>query len=395
MNDEILLIQLRDCFTGGYTLPQFCIDNGIKKPLFVAEKKFWSFIWEVYVQFRYDKRITAQFIFFDLPSVELNFSVHNILGALKIKNISELTPVDFDVIIFLTTKRIIQFNNVIYLDMLTGYFIRRTYCEIPLLNFLQRHPKVHIIVTNVPRITLRNNSAEWERRRHQTTIHQIRQNILAGKNFDTPYDFLGYTNQELLDLLNMTDAADNFDGSTSLKDCDNPLISVSNGKRVTFNQPEKFLNKIYFMGTCTFFGIGTPFDKTLESYLQALLNDNNLPYRVENESQFFPGRYQDIFYNLNNLNPAPGDIVFLCLQDLQATFVPSFDISNIFDDRTDRDKIFADSSHITELGYKILAEKFFALLTKNNFFRDVEFTYHNPPPFITDMVYLRNSNKAA
>ena len=41
--DEQFLIQLRDCFTGGYTFPQFCIDNDIKKPLFVAEGKFWQF----------------------------------------------------------------------------------------------------------------------------------------------------------------------------------------------------------------------------------------------------------------------------------------------------------------------------------------------------------------
>ncbi len=32
MNDEQLLIQLRDCFTAGYTLPQFCIDNGLNFP---------------------------------------------------------------------------------------------------------------------------------------------------------------------------------------------------------------------------------------------------------------------------------------------------------------------------------------------------------------------------
>ena len=36
MNEDILIIQLRDCFTAGYTFPQFCIDNNIKKPLFIA-----------------------------------------------------------------------------------------------------------------------------------------------------------------------------------------------------------------------------------------------------------------------------------------------------------------------------------------------------------------------
>ena len=72
MNDEIFLIQLRDCFTGGYTLPQFCIDNGIKKPLFVAEKKFWQFVWEIYVQFHYDKRLTAQFSFIDAGNITMH-----------------------------------------------------------------------------------------------------------------------------------------------------------------------------------------------------------------------------------------------------------------------------------------------------------------------------------
>lgn len=38
--DETYIIRLRDCFTGGYTLPQFCLDNGIQKPLFVAEENF-------------------------------------------------------------------------------------------------------------------------------------------------------------------------------------------------------------------------------------------------------------------------------------------------------------------------------------------------------------------
>jgi len=36
MNEDLFIIRLRDCFTAVYTFPQFCIDNNIKKPLFVA-----------------------------------------------------------------------------------------------------------------------------------------------------------------------------------------------------------------------------------------------------------------------------------------------------------------------------------------------------------------------
>lgn len=106
MNDEKLLIQLRDCFTGGYTLPQFCIDNGIHRPLFVAEAKFWQFFWEIYVQFSFDKRMSAQFCFLDAPSGEINFSVHSILFPLQFKNISEINSADLDAVIVLTTNKI-------------------------------------------------------------------------------------------------------------------------------------------------------------------------------------------------------------------------------------------------------------------------------------------------
>ena len=44
---EQLVIQLQDCFTAGYTLPQFCIDNGIKKPLIVGVNESQiNFMWE-------------------------------------------------------------------------------------------------------------------------------------------------------------------------------------------------------------------------------------------------------------------------------------------------------------------------------------------------------------
>ena len=62
MNDEIFLIQLRDCFYAGYQMPQFCIDNNIKKPLFVAhDENYQDLLWEIYFQFQYDKRMNAEF----------------------------------------------------------------------------------------------------------------------------------------------------------------------------------------------------------------------------------------------------------------------------------------------------------------------------------------------
>ena len=147
MNDDILIVQLRDCFTAGYTFPQFCIDNNIKKPLFVAvDERRADFIWEIYVQFKYDLRMDAQFAFIGRGIPPINFSVAGILGELEIKNLVEFNLNQFDKIIFLTIGRLnVPMDKIIYLDQLTNYFISRTYVEIPLLHFLKQHKDIKLM----------------------------------------------------------------------------------------------------------------------------------------------------------------------------------------------------------------------------------------------------------
>ena len=388
---------MRDCFTAGYTLPQFCIDNGFKKPLFVAEKKFWQLVWEIYVQFHYDKRLNARFSFLDADNIAICLPAHaGIIDNLEIKNISTVNPADFDAIIFLTTKRF-NLPKAIYLNELTVYFIRKAYVEIPLLSFLQRHPQVKLFLTNYPSIYRYKDGAEFTSQ--LLGVEEFTECLRADKsgNIKTTLDKFGYTNAQVLEISEPPEVMTKSDGSTAMiDDATKPLHNIQNGKRVTADQPEKFLNRIYFVGQCIYFGVYAPFDKTIESYLQQMLNENNLPYRVENESQFCFGRTQDTFYNLNNLNPAPGDIIFVVIENQSSTgAIPYFDVNGAFDPPHDFREVFCVQGHINELGYKLLAEKFFKFLTANNFFRDVEFSYHMPPPAITDTAYHRNLNRAA
>ena len=75
--------------------------------------------------------------------------------------------------------------------------------------------------------------------------------------------------------------------------------------------------------------------------------------------------------------------------------LPIFDISHAFDPPIDYREIFVEKNHINEIGYKILAEKYFKFLTENNFFRDKEFIYPPPVNQFTATVYRRNSSRAA
>ena len=398
-NDEKILIKLRDCFTGGYTLPQYCIDNDIKKPLFVSEKKFELFIWEIYVQFRYDKRLTAQFSFIDNPDANLNYSAYSTVGPLKAKNFSEELIKDFDrVIVLSSNKNLLKSEKVIYLDELLDNFLRKTYYEIPLLNFLQRYPKVKLFVTKFPdQIKQYEGGAEFEKK--LPTTSGLRNILIANQNgtVETMLDKLGYTNKEVLELVEAPRIVKNPDGTTPLQDKpERVLHKIIGGKMVTAYQPETYLNKIYFVGSCYEFGINAPFEKTVESYLQKILNENNLPYRVQNEGQHYFGRRQDIFYNLNALTPAPDDIIFIWLGNFLLKNLQGLDLSDAFAPPHDYREIFVEKNHGNEIGYKILAEKYFKFLTENNFFRDKEFNYPTPPPpHIIEMDSHRSSNKVA
>ena len=57
--NQLKCIQLRDCFYASYSMPQYCIDSGIKNPMIASYDP--ECLWELYVQFRYDKRIMPKF----------------------------------------------------------------------------------------------------------------------------------------------------------------------------------------------------------------------------------------------------------------------------------------------------------------------------------------------
>ena len=387
--DEKTIVQLRDCFTAGYTLPQYCIDNGIKKPLFVAEKNFELFAWQIYVQFCYDKRLTAQFSFFDAV-LKVNYSATNHIRAMKNQMFSDSLLKACDKIFVLSSdKSKVTSDKAIYLDELTNYFIIKTYFEIPLLHFLQLNPKVKLIVTNFPgQIKQYEGGAAFEK--SLPTTSGLRDLLVANPsgNVKTQLDRLGYTNKEVLELVEVPKIEKKPDGTTPLRDTvDKFLHPIRDGRHITAYQPEHFQNRIWFVGSCHQYGINAPFDKTTESFLQKMLNDANLPYRVENAGQHYWGRRQDLFYNLNKIKFEPNDIIFVWHAGLLTRSLPFIDLSNAFAPPHDYREIFIEKEHGNELGYKILAERYFKFLTENNFFHDVEQNYNAPPPALSQIWY--------
>lgn len=381
---EWLYGQLRDCFSGGYMLPHYCLEHGIENLLILGNKPEW--LWEIYVQFRYDNRITASVASFASEEMMVNISPACALGGLLIPSLAKVDVSSVDAIFVLEPKEkcpieiegIFTGKKVFYLDYLVGVFIQHVYAELPLYHFLRSNPGVKVVVLDVPFINM-NNLSEYERKIiAEGSIHHLRNKLLTrgDKVIPTRFDRFGYSNEEVLKLLDLTGVEKQADGTTELVDNTEPLLGVVNGRRKTSGQPLEYRNTIYFMGTCTYYGIGAPYDKTVESYLQGFINENGEPFRVVNASQFYAGRYQDIFYNLNALPTVSGDIIFVCLQCLHAEGLPFFSALHLFDRPHDYGEVFADDSHLNEHGYKILAEKIHEDLVTHNFYHDYE--YHLP-----------------
>ena len=387
MDDDIFFIQLHDCFTAGYTLPQFCIDNNIKQPLFIAiDERRSYFMWEIYTQFKYDRRINPKFTLFNGKTGSINFSAGSLLPPTILENIADINLVEHDKIFVLGVTRINDISNAIYIDRLTDYFISKTYVEVSLLHFLQRHPRVKLIVTNFPKQPKIDDENFLKK---FYNIIELRYKLDHDKsgNVPTHFDKLGYNNEDVAALIKTVPIFNtNLGGAAYMQEDSNPIVNIKNNQRMTAYQPENFINKIYFVGSCHQYGINAPFDKTIPSYLQKMLNEHNLPYRVENMSQRYFYRYQEIFYNLCKLAPKPNDIIFVYVNDIEPCKLPFFDVSNAFADY-DYKKIWVIKEHVNEIGYKILAEKYFEFLTKNSFFKNVKFEYPPPPPAASSLRY--------
>ena len=164
-NEEKYFAQLRDCFNAGYQFPQFCIDNNIKKPLFVGvDESQKTFLWELHAQFKYDRRINATFALMTGELLNFRATFPNILiPAMYAKNFSEMNLTNFDKVIILKDGVSSDKKNI-YLKQLNDYFFKRVHLEIPLLDFAQKNPGVKVIHIGRPILWYNKNLSETEKK---------------------------------------------------------------------------------------------------------------------------------------------------------------------------------------------------------------------------------------
>lgn len=347
------------CFNAGYNIPQFCMDNDYKHPLIVSDSA--ELLFDIYTQFTFCKNMNAEFrIVGEKKVVESCIKV--VEKDVVLRSVFEQYNENADVIILLAESveklpkiKVVSFDEL--LKRMCTYF----FAERPIYDYIKRNPGIKVITYTHPVLIINDYNTEHE------------QEIVKSDRKKASLVNLGYSEAEASRLLDMPRAKTDYRGCTLFEDSEDELFNVKNGRRQTAYQPEEYENTIWCLGTCVCVGYAAPYDKTMESYLQELLNKNQKNYRVENASQFYNGRYQDIYYVLNALPVKQGDIVLICADNIQVRDVPCFYAKNLFKRPHNYGEVYIDKWHVTEKGYEIIASKFYEFLEENQWFEEYDY----------------------
>lgn len=161
MNEKIQLLsdydsdilRLRDCFTAGYNMVNYCDDTNTKSPIIISDNP--NILWEIRTQFLFLRSTIYPRLFLLSEQTTIRASTACTLNDTTIQRLSPNIDVcKNDAIIIISDEKNksinIKHKNVIHFKELLNHFILYTYAAIPLSKYVKDHPGVKVILTNVP-----------------------------------------------------------------------------------------------------------------------------------------------------------------------------------------------------------------------------------------------------
>lgn len=162
-------------------------------------------------------------------------------------------------------------------------------------------------------------------------------------------------------------------GIRYLSDFESRYVNIINGRRVTYYQPQIYVNKIYMFGQCTLRGTGVEDKDTIASVLQRLVN-HKYPnsYKVENEAIGCGSDLHDDIAHLKEIRFKKGDIVILCTNLeiipkylLKKYNIDSYDCSTLFERPHLYGEWFTDLPvHTNEIGNNVIGQYIYSMLER-------------------------------
>jgi [citrate (pro-3S)-lyase] ligase len=176
----------------------------------------------------------------------------------------------------------------------------------------------------------------------------------------------------VLEVLSPPEAYIGTDGARHMFDSTGKYVTILGGHRVTANQPATPLRTIYMVGPCSCFGVAARDEGTIASRLQMLLNENAPQYGfiVHNYGYYLwnTNENDELLAILHSLPLVAGDIVIGpsdrdLLVDLSQAAKRPHNFGEVF-------LHVMGGAHLTEYGYKLIADKLYEQLSEKKFFLD-------------------------
>jgi cytidyltransferase-like protein len=241
-----------------------------------------------------------------------------------------------------------------------------------LLRYQNTHPGVSLLCFNLPRFPDADLSD------NEKFILQFavgRANIL--QNLDKPIFALNkyFTSpEEISEVLRAPKSYLGVNGVRQFEDTRGRRVNTSGGHRVTTDQPKNYGRTVYLVGGCQIFGVGASDEGTVASHLQRLFNDlapeqeavvQNYGFYLAEAGDAQTGEELAI---LNALPAKAGDVI-LCDFGINPE-IPHVDMAEAARRPHHYGEVFFDTMHRTEDGNRMIADKLFAGLERENFFAE-------------------------
>jgi len=368
----------------GYSIPQYCLDNGHENIIIFTESQYWNIAEPIALSFRNAKNIEVKAKVSEKPFKE-NYLDHWSLGAFVTKqfDLHDISADDTVIVIkpfadktvedqiHRSGATVLQFPSLVTKALHYATVIR------PVYDFMARHPNVSVVTFRQP-VFPKANRSEWELYLLQNKVTHSQMLNKISNGFVPPWaQALGYGKEDMTTLVSPPPAYAPKHGFRVFPDVESAHLNISNNQRLTIGNPKQPDRTIYCAGGCGVFGMYAPDASTISSQIQRLINESGNPdnIAVMNCGTFNYGRRDDLMGILASLPIRSGDMVLFSVSS-PIPNLPHIDCSQVLQRPHDYGEVYADIDHHNENAYRATAERLFSELKKNDFFKE------SPPALI-------------
>jgi [citrate (pro-3S)-lyase] ligase len=372
--------------SGGYTVPQYCIDNKIASVIIYTENEYWNIAENICLSFSLNRKVNIRTFCATRPFRRTPVDDDELFTSSSFVTINNVKLSADDTILVIhpnpPTDVIKRFESsgaraILLTQMAVDMHMYSLAGVRALLDYSVKHPDVKIVCYRMPAFPTKDLSAnEQEVKEKGITQNKILEALKKGELITHVFDGLHYTSEELIELFTVGERVYNPNGEFVFKDKASRLVNYVNGRRVTTDQPTERKRSIFALGRCYGVGVFAPDNKTIWSYMQRRFNKDapELGIAMENYTVHRRGNWNGALRKLSYIPTKPNDIVLI---DIWAPeYFPSIDLRGLFQRPHNYGEVWIDPvSHFNERGFCAVADALFNSLQEHKFFED-----KLPPP---------------